>query len=342
MKKRKYIFLIAAIIVVVVAIMSVYRNLINLKIHTGSESKSFYIPTGSSYDDVISALDTTFDIKKPGLFNWIAIRKNYDSNIRPGKYEVQSGTSYFELIDMLRAGNQKPVKVIFNNVRTLNQLAGKVGGRIEADSISIISFLNDESNYSEDGFTRETIIGVFIPDTYEFFWNTDAEGFYKRMLREYKNFWNPDRLKRAEKIKLDPNGVSTLASIVDDEVAKKDEKPRIAGVYLNRLKIGMPLQACPTIRFALNDYTITRVLNKHLTVESPYNTYKYRGLPPGPVGCPSIEGIEAVLNAEEHDYLFFAAKPDFSGYHNFSRTLSEHNRYAASYQNELNRRRIFK
>jgi UPF0755 protein len=173
-------------------------------------------------------------------------------------------------------------------------------------------------------------------------WNTDARGFYQRMLKEYKLFWTQQRIERAAEKKLDPIGVSILASIVDDEVAKAAEKPRIAGVYLNRLRIGMPLQACPTIRFALNDFTITRVLKKYLVVESPYNTYKYKGLPPGPVGCPSVEGIEAVLNAEDHDYLYFAAKSDFSGTHNFSRTLAEHNRYAAQYQRELNRRKIFK
>jgi UPF0755 protein len=162
------------------------------------------------------------------------------------------------------------------------------------------------------------------------------------MLTEYNRFWNTDRTAKAEKIGLSRIDVSIIASIIDDEVVKKEEKPVIAGVYLNRLKRGMLLQACPTIKFAMNDFTITRVLNVHLVIESPYNTYKYKGLPPGPIGCASIEGIDATLNAENHDYLFFAAKADFSGYHNFSKTLSEHNRYAAEYQRELNRRRIFR
>jgi len=250
--------------------------------------------------------------------------------------------SYNALIDLLRSGRQSPVNVTFNNIRTLNDLAGRVGGKIEADSAEIINFLSDPDNYAKDGFTKDNIIAVFIPNTYEFFWNTSASEFYDRMLKEYKKFWNKDRLARAKEKNLDPLEVSILASIIDDEVTKADEKPKIAGVYLNRLKRGIPLQACPTIKFALNDFTITRVLTKHLSFESPYNTYKYRGFPPGPIGCPSIEGIEAVLDAEDHDYLYFAAKADFSGYHNFSRTLSEHNRYAADYQRELNRRRIYR
>jgi UPF0755 protein len=162
------------------------------------------------------------------------------------------------------------------------------------------------------------------------------------MLREYKKFWNSDRISKSEDIGLTPLEVSTLASIIDEEASKHDEKPRIAGVYINRLKRGIPLQADPTIKFAINNFTVNRILYKHLEVDSPYNTYKHAGLPPGPIGCPSVEGIEAVLNAEKHDYIFFAAKADFSGYHNFSRTLSEHNRYANQYQKELNKRRIYR
>jgi len=189
---------------------------------------------------------------------------------------------------------------------------------------------------------KENVISLFIPNTYQIYWNTDARELYSRMLKEYRLFWNEQRMEKAREKGLDQKEVSILASIIDDEVAKPDEKPRIAGVYLNRLKRGIPLQACPTIKFALNDFTINRVLYKHLQTESPYNTYRHKGFPPGPIGCPSIEGIDAVLNAEEHDYLFFAARADFSGYHNFSRTLSEHNRYATMYQRELNKKKIFR
>ncbi|HEX2921190.1 MAG TPA: endolytic transglycosylase MltG [Bacteroidales bacterium] len=340
MKKVKF-FLVSLIGIATILALILILNIDSIRIKT-DEPRDIYIKTGSTYNEIINMLISDFDIEHPDLFRWVAEKKNYDILIKPGKYSVESEMTYFELIDMLRSGKQKPIKLTFNNVRTLNQLAGKVGGKIEADSASIIEFLSDESNYTSDGFSSATVISVFLPNTYELFWNTDAKGFYTRMLREYNSFWNDERLARAAKLSLSRNEVSILASIVDDEVAKAKEKPRIAGVYLNRIRVGMPLQACPTIKFALNDFTITRVLNKHLTIESPYNTYKYRGFPPGPVGCPSIEGIESVLNAEKHDYLYFAAKSDFSGYHNFSRTLAEHNRYANQYQKELDRRRIFK
>lgn len=262
--------------------------------------------------------------------------------IKPGKYVIDKNLSYNKLINILKVGRQTPVRITFSNIRTLNQIAGKFGKHIEADSSQIITFFSDESNFLSDGFTKANIVALFIPDTYEFYWNTDAKGLYVRMLKEYSLFWNDERLARAKDMGLDPKEVAILASIIDDEVTKHDEKPRIAGVYMNRLKRGIPLQACPTIKFALNDFTISRVLKKYLLIDSPYNTYRHNGFPPGPIGCPSVEGIDAVLNAEQHDYLYFAARVDFSGYHNFSRTLAEHNRYAATYQKELNRRKIFK
>lgn len=342
MKKRKLLFLFSGFVLLFLAIFLIYRNFTGRKADTGGQDRELFIPTGSSYEDAFRLLDSAAGITKPGVFQWLAKKKKYSDHVRPGRYIIEDGMNYTRIIDMLRAGRQKPVNVTFNNIRNLNQLAGKVSQKIEADSTDIINFLNDESNYLADGFSTETVIAVFIPNTYQFFWNTNPKDFYQRMLKEYRAFWTPERIARAKEKNLDPVQVATIASIVDDEVAKVTEKPKIAGVYLNRLRIGMPLQACPTIRFALNDYTITRVLKKHLLVDSPYNTYKFKGLPPGPVGCPSIEGIEAVLNAEHHDYLYFAAKADFSGSHNFSRTLSEHNRYAAQYQRELNRRRIFK
>ncbi|HLP72089.1 MAG TPA: endolytic transglycosylase MltG [Bacteroidales bacterium] len=339
--KKGRIILAAAASLLLIALFFMWKGYSGLRLNTGDESKVLLIPTGSTYQDVIDSINTVTRIENQKVFDWIADRKGYPQHVKAGRYMIDPGVNYSGLIDMLRAGRQKPVNVTFNNIRTLAQLAGRLGGRIEGDSSSLMAFFNDERNYASDGFNRATIISVFLPNTYQIFWNTDAKGFYSRMLKEYHNFWNQDRIARAKAKGLTPLDVSILASIVDDEVAKGDEKPRIAGVYLNRLKRGMLLQSCPTIKFALNDFTITRVLRKHLVVESPYNTYKYKGLPPGPVGCPSIQGIEAVLNAENNDYLYFAAKADFSGYHNFSRTLSEHNRYAAQYQAELNRRKIF-
>ena len=341
--KKKILFIFSGLAIVVIAFsLFAYRLLFAKSVFPKEDSCVLVIPTGSSYNNVFDTLNSNLIIKNKRSFNWLIKKKQYPDLIKPGKYVVNNPMSINDLIDMLRSGNQSPVRVTFNNIRSMEQLAGRFAKQLEIDSINFMMFFSDTSNYVKDGFTKENIISIFIPNTYEFFWNTDAKGIYARMLREYDRFWNQDRMAKAEKMGLSRSDVSILASIIDDEVTKKEEKPVIAGVYLNRLKIGMPLQACPTIKFALNDFTITRVLNSYLTIESPYNTYKYRGLPPGPIGCPSIEGIDATLNAQNHDYLFFAAKADFSGYHNFSRTLAQHNRYAAEYQRELDRRRIFR
>lgn len=329
-------------LIVVFCIILGYRLLHGLHIKTEGKKIALYIPEGSTYQQAMDSINSHFLIRHPKTFKWIAGKKKYPQLVKPGRFIIENDMSYTALINMLRSGRQTPVNVTFNNIRTLNDLAGRIGRQIGADSAQIIEFLTTPDNYSKDGFTPENVISVFIPNTYQLFWNTTPGDLYNRMLKEYKIFWNDRRMAKARGINLDQIEVAILASIIDDEVAKPDEKPRIAGVYLNRLKRGIPLQACPTIKFALNDFTITRVLKKHLDIDSPYNTYKNNGFPPGPIGCPTIEGIDAVLNAEKHDYLYFAAKADFSGYHNFSRTLAEHNRYAAIYQRELNKRRIFK
>ena len=343
MTKRTIIFLLSgSALLILTCILLIYRAFFGLNIHIDRQSRTVIIPTGSSYEQVLDTLDSRLEIQNIKVFKWLAKRKSYPSLIKPGRYVIDKDLSYNTLINILRSGLQTPVRITFQNIRTLNQLAGKIGKLIEADSANIIRFMDDESNYISDGFRKENVITVFIPNTYELYRNTDAKGLYSRMLKEYRLFWNTERLSKAREKGLDPKEVAILASIIDDEVAKPDEKPRIAGVYLNRLKRGIPLQACPTIKFALNDFTITRVLYKYLQIDSPYNTYKHSGFPPGPIGCPSIEGIDAVLNAEKHEYLYFAARSDFSGYHNFARTLAEHNHNAALYQKELNRRKIFK
>jgi UPF0755 protein len=343
MKNRTPILLLSFLgLIVVFCIILGYRLLHGLHIKTEGKKIALYIPEGSTYQQAMDSINSHFLIRHPKTFKWIAGKKKYPQLVKPGRFIIENDMSYTALINMLRSGRQAPVNVTFNNIRTLNDLAGRIGRQIGADSAQIIEFLTTPDNYSKDGFTPENVISVFIPNTYQLFWNTTPGDLYNRMLKEYKIFWNDRRMAKARGINLDQIEVAILASIIDDEVAKPDEKPRIAGVYLNRLKRGIPLQACPTIKFALNDFTITRVLKKHLDIDSPYNTYKNNGFPPGPIGCPTIEGIDAVLNAEKHDYLYFAAKADFSGYHNFSRTLAEHNRYAAIYQRELNKRRIFK
>jgi UPF0755 protein len=300
-----------------------------------------YLPSGSSFENLIDTLRSTGALRSERNFLVTARLKSFDRSLKSGSYIIDPGMNNSEIVNMLRSGLQTPVNVTFNNIRTLDELAVKVGSQIEADPASLLLFFDDENNYSADGFTRQTLISVFLPDTYQLYWNLDPKGFYRRMLREYNAFWNDERLSTAKALNLTPVEVSTLASIIEEEVAKDDEMPRIAGVYLNRLRKGIPLQADPTVKFAVNDFTIRRVLNEHLEVDSPYNTYKYSGLPPGPVRCASKPALEAVLKAEKHDYLFFVAKADFSGYHHFSRTLSEHNRYAAAYRRELNKRRIY-
>lgn len=342
-KKKLFYLLSVPGFLILIASIIIYRIFFGINVITDKNKKAIYIPTGSSYEQVLDSIDSKLVIKNKKAFNWLARQKKYPSMIRPGRYVISKNLSYNSLINLLRSGRQSPVRITFNNnVRTLNEIAGKIGRQIESDSSLIMGFLSDDSNYLKDGFKKETLISLFIPNTYEFYWNTDPKQLYNRMLREYRLFWNDKRLSEAKEKGLDPVQVAILASIIDDEVAKNDEKPKIAGVYLNRLRMGIPLQACPTIKFALNDFTITRVLKKYLLIDSPYNTYKHNGFPPGPIGCASVEGMEAVLNAEKHDYIFFAARADFSGYHNFSRTLSEHNRYASLYQKELDKRKIFK
>lgn len=329
-------------LLIAVGIVLIIRLLFGMHISPNGQEIILYIPEGASYSQAMDSIRTNVPLRHPKSFDWIARQKNYPANVKPGRYIIGHKMSYVEIINMFRSGNQAPVNVTFNNIRTLYDLADKIGGQISADSASIIDFLLNSDNYLKDGFTKETVIAVFIPDTYQFFWNTGPDALYSRMLREYRRFWNDERRAKAKEINLNPPEVSTLASIVDEEAARSDEKPMIAGVYINRLRRGIPLQADPTIKFVLDDFTITRVLRRHLQIDSPYNTYKNNGLPPGPIGCPTIESIDAVLNAEKHDYLYFVAKADFSGYHHFSRTLSEHNRYAYIYQKELNKRRIFR
>jgi UPF0755 protein len=340
-KLYKYLFLFAGI-VLLVSIFLIYRVIFSNSVISGKEKIVIFIPTGSSYDDVKDSLRAHLTVENWKIFEWIAEKKNYPRLIKPGKYVIDRSISYPALINLLRSGAQTTVNVTFSNIRTINELAGRIGPQIEADSAQIVAFLNNQDNYRNDGFKRENIISVFIPNTYKLYWNTTAVGLYNRMMKEYNKFWNKERLEKAREKNLSRSEVAILASIIDDEVARAEEKPRIAGVYLNRLKRGIPLQSCPTIKFALNDFTITRVLDKYLLVDSPYNTYKHNGFPPGPIRCPTIEGLDAVLNAEKHDYLFFAAKADFSGSHNFSKTLAEHNRYAALYQKELDKRKIFR
>lgn len=320
-----------------------YRTVMSPNVQTpDGEEAVIYVPTGSTFDDLQTILTEAHLLVNPKSFNWVAEKKELPSNIHPGHYVLKNGMNNNQLVNMLRSGLQTPVKVTFNNIRDIDQLAGRIATQIEADSISISNLLHNQEYIYQLGFNHYTIPALFLPDTYEFYWNTNAEGFVNRMFQEYNKFWNEERKQQAQSKDLTPVQVSTLASIVNKETNMSDEMPRIAGVYLNRMKNNWLLQADPTLVFAWNDFSIKRVLDRHKEIESPYNTYKYMGLPPGPICIPSVAAVKAVLNAEDHHYFYFCAKEDFSGYHNFAKTLAEHNRNAVKYQQALNQRGIKK
>ena len=299
-----------------------------------------HIPTGSSFDQISNLLIDKGFIKNKESFIEVAERLKYKrENMRTGRFKIEPNWNNLTLVRHLRGGKQEPVKLVLTHARMLENIAAQVARFIEPDSIAVLeTFMNDEIQ-KKYGYTTETLPAFFIPNTYEFFWNTSAEGFMERMKKEHDAFWKKDnRTEKAKKIELTPTEVYTLASIVEKETNQNSEKKRMAGVYYNRLKIDMPLQADPTLVFATRDFAAKRVLNKHINFDSPYNTYKYTGLPPGPISMASIPSIDAVLNHEEHKYLYFCAKPDGSGFHDFAKTLSQHNVNARNYHRALNKR----
>jgi len=326
-----------------IAAFRLYHAIFESNVYLGGEqSTHIYIPTGSDFEDVQTILSENGLLINPNTFSWLAEKKNYKDNIRPGRYLIAEDMSNNRLINMLRSGDQDPVRLTFNNIRLKEQLAGVMASNIEADSTSIINLLNDEIAMEEFGFNPQTSKLLFIPNTYEIFWNTSAEQLIERMYREYNSFWNRDRIAKAEEMNMTPVQVAILASIVQMETSRPDEFRRIAGVFINRLRRNIPLQADPTVIFAVGDFTIRRVLNRHLAVDSPYNTYRYRGLPPGPISVPEPRVIDAVLNYEKHGYIFFAAREDFSGYHAFAETYREHRINARRFHNALNQRGIMR
>jgi UPF0755 protein len=305
-----------------------------------SRNTFIYVHTGADFNAVLNELRNKHLLINTASFEWLAERMKYKQKVLPGRYRILPGMNNKQLISLLRSGKQEPVKVVFNSIRTKQQLAGRIGQQIEADSLSILNEMTDDSLLNALQLTPENAMVLFIPNTYEVYWNTSAHKFVNRMAREYQKFWNRARLEKLELLGLSRPQASILASIVQQESNKKDEKPIIAGVYLNRLKTDCLLEADPTLVFASGDFTIKRVLNVHKQIDSPYNTYKYKGLPPGPICVPSATSIDAVLNFQKHKYIYFCAKEDLSGYHNFAVTLSQHIANANKFHNELNRRKI--
>ncbi len=298
-----------------------------------------FIPTHADATAVFQELEPLLENLE--TFRIVANQKGYLSNIKPGHFIIERGMGNNDIVNTLRSRNI-PINVKFNNQERLENLAGNISNQIEADSISLINALRDPEFLKQVGLNVDTALSLYIPNTYEFYWNTSAEGFRDRMRKEYERFWNDSRMEKAAKLNLSPEQVTALAAIVQKETARIDERPRVAGVYLNRLRVGMLLQADPTVIYAIKrasgdfDQVIKRVLYADLEIDSPYNTYKYGGIPPGPITMPDISSIDAVLNPEKHDYFYFVADVSNFGYHKFAKTLSQHNRNKAEYIRWIN------
>jgi len=342
--KRIYIVLFSLLFISIIGIVVLNTVLYTSNVKVEDNKRVFIdIPKKASFEDVVKRLSPY--IKSQQTFRWASKIKRF-SKAKAGRYLLKSGINNNELINMLRIGKQVEINLTFNNQNTLEDLAGAVSRQISADSVSLLKAMKDKAFLSKNGFTEATALLMYVPNTYRFYYNTNAEQFRSKMLKSYNKFWNEKRNKLAKKQNLSPIEVGILASIVQKESTKKEELPRIAGVYLNRLKKHMLLQADPTVVYAYRqkygkDLVIKRVLNKHKAVNSPYNTYKNGGLPPGPICMPDIQSINAVLNPEKHNYYYFVADFDKPGYHIFNERLSQHNRDANKYHKGLNKAKIF-
>jgi len=304
------------------------------------ETAFIYVDESTDFDDICRQIGEVASPSAVRQFKLITEYLKYPENIKTGKYAINPSMSQMELINNLRRGLQASARITFNNIRLKEDMAERLAEQLMIEKQDILYFLNNPSFCDSMGFSPQTIIAMFIPNTYEVYWNISAERLMLRMKREYDAFWTDARKEKAQDVGLTPLGASILASIVEEETAAADEYPVVAGLYINRLNRGIPLQADPTVKFAVGNFSLQRVLFEHLEIESPYNTYKYAGLPPGPLRAPSIRGIEAVLDYTKHNYIYMCAKEDFSGRHNFAVTLAEHNRNADRYRAELNRRNI--
>lgn len=344
MKKRglKIAGVLISIILVAAIVGGIYvYNVINTGFDI-DKTVYIYIDSNKDYAKLLNDIEKTAKVQNISDFDKAASWLKYKSNLKVGRFAIKPDMNILEVIRLLRSGTQSPVKLTFNNIRTKKDLTKRISEQLMMDESSLFATLDNAQICENFGFTTETIVAMFIPNTYELYWDISIDNFLKRMNNEYKKFWTEDRLTKAKAIGLSPIKVSILASIVEEECMFADEYPIVAGLYLNRLNRKQLLQADPTVKFAVGDFTLRRILNKHLETDSPYNTYKYEGLPPGPIRIPSIKGIDSVLNYTKHDYIFMCAKEDFSGRHNFAKTAQEHGINAAKYRTELNRRGIFR
>jgi UPF0755 protein len=335
-------FIVAMVIIVIIALaftgFNYYMKYFSPNVTDAQEY--LYIRTGSGFNDVYKTIREQGIVKDSATFSSAAQSMNYVKRVKPGRYHLHAGMSNRKLINMLASGTQEPITLAFHNLRLKEQFAGFVSKKIEPDSMAIIRLLDSSAFVKKYGFTTDDVYTMFLPNSYQMYWNTSPEKFFKRMYANYQKFWNPERLQKAAAINLTPVQVSILASIVDAEALHDDEMPTIAGLYLNRMKKGMKLEADPTIIFAENDFTIKRVLNRYLSINSPYNTYLHTGLPPGPIMMPSVNAVNDVLDYKPSGYLYMCAKEDFSGYHNFATNVADHLANARRFQKALNERNI--
>jgi UPF0755 protein len=339
----KKIILAAAVVIFIVAAvigLQFYTNYFAGNV-TGKE-KYLYIKTGSKIQDLYMEIEGKGIVKNFEAFKKAADKMELESKLKPGKYALKEGMNNRSLINIIKSGNQVPVVLKFQNLRKKENFASYLSKQLEADSLTFITYLDSTAVIDKYGFNKENFYTMFIPNSYEMYWNTTPADFLDRMNKEYTKFWTQERKDKAAAFKLSPVQVSILASIVDGEALYDKEMPVIAGLYLNRLEKGIKLQADPTVIFANGDFTVNRVTSALLRVESPYNTYKNAGLPPGPIMMPSINAIDAVLNKDDNDFIYMCAKEDFSGYHNFAKTRAEHEVNANKYRQALNKRKIFR
>lgn len=332
--KRLIIFLFIAVLGISFTFYG-YQMVFTPNVLVDREARELIIPDNVTFKSLQDQLYNGEYVRDIMAFSFLAKLMDYDENIRPGRYVLQANMSNYAAIKLLRSGNQVPVDITFNNVRILPELAEKITRNLALTPQQFDSAVLAFAATNTYGFNQQNVMAMFIPNTYEVYYNVSGAQLLERMYEEYENFWSDERKAKAQQIGLTPIEVSILASIVQAETIKADEAPVIAGLYINRLKKGIPLQADPTLKFAVGDFTLKRVLNVHKEVDSPYNTYRHAGLPPGPINMPEISSLQAVLNYKASNYYYMCAREDFSGYHNFSDNLAEHNRNAARYQRAL-------
>lgn len=317
-----------------------YQIFFSKNILLNKEDSYLYIPKGARFQTVLDSLEANDMLGDRLSFAFIARLLDYQDNIRPGRYLLQKNSSNLEAVKTLKKGKQAPIKLTFTNIRLKSEFARKISDKLAFSEKELLCLLNDPEYTAKLGYDTTTIMVLFIPNTYEIYWDISAEDFIERMKYEYDKFWSEERLSKLQRTRLSREEITILASIVEAETNKDQERARIAGVYLNRLRINMPLQADPTIKFAVGDFTIKRIYSGHIETDSPYNTYMYPGLPPGPINLPSITSIDAVLDFEEHKYLYFCASENLNGYHNFAENYEKHQKNAEKYRKALNKLKI--